>query len=185
MLSNTCVVREDMVRELAGARLEKVGRGVSRTAFFEKSLGGLPRILIGVLGVYGGWILRRNVRRFTDDAIWLQGMAQTIATRGGDLDLDLDLFASRVEPQLDALKVSLRSVREPILEFRRIAKSNPKVVDDCTVMLAALSDLFEAVEGLRWTVLEEQASRAKHLEGYVATNADELDAIFAKMEQHS
>ena len=180
MLSTTCMVRENMVWDLTGQRLSRVGRSVNRTALYEKKSGGLPAF---VLNLVGGLVLRHLTKRLTDDAIWFRGAAQEIGTLREDADLDHELDVIR--SSLDRIKTNLRDIRADLLRYQVDTNPANKLYIGRSDLLAALTDLFEAVENFRWALLDAQADGAKRIEGFGATNADELDAVFKKLEQQA
>lgn len=183
MLSNTYSVRENMVLELTERRLERTGRGVSRTALYEKGLGNLPRF---VLSLISGWIFKRFTCRFTDDAIWFSGVARDINQRGHELsDEDLERFSSELEPDLQGLKVNLREIREGLLSLHIREVQDKKLFAQRAALLAGLSDVFESIEALHWAIQEEKANRAKQLDGFQAGSLAELDTLFRKLEEHA
>lgn len=182
MLSNTCMVRENMVWDLTDRRLNRVGRSVNRTAFYEKKSGGLPAF---ILNFVGGLMFRYLTRRFTDDAIWFRGAAQEISCLCEDKNVDLDHSVPVIQPTLDDLKSNLRNIRADLLRYQADTNPSNKLYIVRSNLLAALTDLFEAVEDFRWALLEAQADRSKRLQGFGATNADELDALFKQLERQT
>lgn len=174
MLSDTAMVRENMVWNLAGQRLDTAGRRVHRASL-------LPGFLLNHVG---RWLLGRMVQRLTDDAIWFRGVRQEVYNLSAtDADFDADGFAAGVQPKLESLKANLRSIREQVLSHPLDASVSPNFRNAHSALLASLSDLFEAVEDFRWALLEAQANRAPRLENMHASTKDDLDAVFARLEQ--
>lgn len=178
MLSNTCVVRENMVWDLTDQRLERVGRSVSRTALYEKKASSLPNFL---LNRFSAWMLARMARRFTDDAIWLRGIAQELRDReDAHVNCDLDRYEAELGPKLLEHKNDLRNIREGLLSLQF---DDDKAQSARNALLAALADLFESVESLRWSILESLADNAPRVPGMQANSAEALDELFKKLEE--
>lgn len=179
MLSTTYEVQENMVWNLAEERLEKVGRGVSRTTLCEKKTGWLPAFLLNHVGA---WFLNHFARRFTDDAIWFRGVASEICNQSFD---DRPKVQEHLEPmmqELERLKNSLREMRGQVLRYQIGTDPSHKLYRARSAILAATNDLFEATENLRWAILEMQANSAKRLSGMYAESADALDELFCKLD---
>lgn len=179
MLSNTYAVQENMVWNLAEERLEKVGRGVSRTTLCEKKTGWLPAILLNHVG---GWFFNRFARRFTDDAIWFRGVAAEICNQSFDDQPKVQEYLEPMMAELDTVKNSLREMRGLLLRYQVETESSPKLHAARSAVLAASNDLFEASENLRWALLEMQANSAKRLPGMYADNSEALDELFSKLD---
>lgn len=180
MLSNTATVQENMVLDLAGRRLVKADRGVTHAARCEKQAGWLPNFL---LNHFGSWIFNRLARRCTDDAIWFRGVTQEIAARCDDGAFDLEQFSTQIEPHLNNLKSNLRGIRNDLLRYQLDTSANAKLYRVRATLLVSLTDLFEAVENFRWSLMELEASRAERLSGYTADSPDALDAMLKELGQ--
>jgi len=159
------------VMALAGQHIEKVGRDLRSPSFLVRFVASPVRLLLL-------WWLKKQSDKCTENAIFFKGVSRRFL----EMDADADGVLATWLPKIDELKTLVLTLREGSLGLhQKVGGDNSELAVACANLLAAQSDLFEALEDFRWTLLELEANHSRRTEGYTATTPDAVDAMFERM----
>lgn len=118
---------------------------------------------------------------FTDDSIWFKG----VATESWGDNIDVRSVIKTMVPRLERLKASLLSIRAQMLKLQKSPHSSLALKDASGIVINSLVDLFEAIEGFKWTLMELEANHSPIDEGYTASTPDEVAQLFKRIQQEA
>ncbi|MEO8838999.1 MAG: hypothetical protein ABI351_09830 [Herbaspirillum sp.] len=101
-------------------------------------------------------------------------------TKSDLVDSDLELRDS-----LEGMKTQVQIARRDMLknssEFAKINNGKTRMWTETKTLLSLLAELYEEANQLQWAIAEHDANFGKRLEGFVATNQDELNTILERI----
>ncbi|APW37131.1 hypothetical protein RD110_07925 [Rhodoferax koreense] len=127
-------------------------------------------------------VVDKMTKSMRDDTIWFRGAADELRNSSNDAagiesypSLD-DMFK-----HIEGMKHGMLRRHGDFLNLAAIAKRHGKISAAATNAAAAACDLFDAMESFRWALMDIEANHAHISEGYSATNAAELEAVFDRI----
>ena len=143
---------------------------------WANALLGVP-VLLNMATVF---VLNRGTYTLRRDAIVLKGVAANVAhTR--ETCLPGELPADNKKVQIEALVKVAQHVQRVRALGLAVESESARVNSAARAFVAAAADLYETLTELRWEFMELEASMARIDTGYVASNPEELDALFARI----
>lgn len=127
--------------------------------------------------------IERIVVTLTDQTIWFEGAFK----RYWDENLDVRPHIAKLVPQLEGLKASLLNSRKSLLRVSDVTKNTSATRSYAALKAFAVasSDLFDAIEAFRWTLMELEANYSPIDEGYTASTPDEVAQLFKRIQQEA
>ena len=172
----------DTTTELVRARVERGDRELAshrKLASPSTFLGRVTsRLFFHFENLVIGHLERRSIE-FKDGAIWFKGVAREMTEEGFDPTKTNPVLLAK----LDRFKGHLLEARIELLKLRE-AKAASLAVRQAAIRAAnGLTELFDAVEGLRWCLLELEADHAKRNEGWTAGSPEAVAELFKRIKQ--
>lgn len=178
MSVGSLALADSTVIALAGKRMNRVDHEITLSQLGEGLVG---RMVAAVSTSLATRLMNRMANRFADDAIWFKGAAEDV---WGD-NIDVRSTSHLIYPRLEKSMREQRSLRQMLLELQKQRGTHPQLKRAVENLLSQLTELFDAMEALRWTLLELEANHSKIATGYSATSPEEFDQLFARLEREA
>lgn len=174
---NAAYCLDETVSGLANRRMSGLGHRLRIAAV-------VTPFLTRVSGLFEGTAAHftdKAADRIKSQAIWFRGLSEELLRL--DHEIDPDGLTEQLENQraeIDKVKASVLEMRKALLDLQGM-RLGAKLKQSVGRALTYSTDLFDAIESYRWTLLELEANHAKIREGYSATNAADLGAILDRI----
>ena len=133
-------------------RFEQRSRdGARRVGFASRVLGFVFAPIDFLCGV-----LERQTLRMREQAVWFDGVRAKIEN-GADLSDSKGVTTADMIAELEKLQEVIRDVRVTFLQLETRVSPQSRIREHTRELLAALNEVFDAVEGARWATLEREA----------------------------
>jgi hypothetical protein len=163
---------------LAGLTIEHARRfeqhsrdGARRVGFVTKVL----RFAFAPIDFLCG-MLDRQTLRMKDQAVWFNGVRASIEG-GAELSDSQGVTSADMIAELEKLQQVIRDVRVTFLKLEAQVKPTSRIGQRTRGLIAALGEVFDAVEGARWAALEREADDDIAAGRVSPTFANAADAI--------
>lgn len=133
--------------------------------------------------------LKKLTSGFEADSVFaLEGLERIHATSSTDEQIDPE---GSLVILLEQAQDSLKGLDEILIHKRQRGRDDPRLTEDDGIeaaycdAIAACAELRNAVDALRWALLEHDASAAEHLEGFVADTPEGVAAMLDRIPASS
>lgn len=163
-----------------------VSRRASRAVWLSEFRQALGLAILRPLVRVNVAIDNQLARRLERDAIFLKGLASAVCDVDVDRVLDPD---GKVNTALNRSQASLQNLRKRQLEMQaehgKILKLVPESGKSEARMIAVLADLYEAIDDLKWTIAEHDATAEQLKSGdrapLLAGTPEEIERVLSQI----
>ena len=168
------------ISELIGRHIQRADQAIARPTAFRRFLAHW----------FSAMAVRAQVRLYneltdamSDDAIWFKGVELELwrinaESAGADTPFPL----SSLTQKIDGLKSKLIESRCRLMEQQRQASRYPVLAQAIADAIVAEVDFFDALEAVKWALIELQASASPLADGYTATTPQGVEALFKRIQ---
>lgn len=162
---------------LVNRRMNGLGQGLRFATVVAHAFSGIFRWFEGFAVV----AVDKMGTTFKSQAIWFRGASEDLLRVDSGLESEALVEMLKTQQQaIEKVKVDVLEVRKSLLDFQKMS-TGKRLKASLSRSVANSSDLFDALESYRWTLLELEANRAEIRQGYLATSAADLDAMFDRL----
>ena len=168
------------ITELIGRHIQRADQAITMPTAFSRFLAHWS----SAMAVRAQVLLYNELAdAMSDDAIWFKGVELELwrinaESAGADTPFPLSALTQKI----DGLKSKLIESRCRLMAQQRQTSKYPALAPAIANVIVAEVDFFDALEAVKWALIELQASASPLADGYTATTPQGVEALFKRIQ---